>query len=88
MEIANITIDGKEVQIYYANAATSGYGHKKIEVKLSYEGNYETFYATTTNMPGYDASTELEGEERYIALYELIDYDIEEEVIEWLNSLD
>ena len=33
MEIANITIDEKEVQIYYAGATTAGYGHQKIEVR-------------------------------------------------------
>ena len=33
MKIANITIDEKEVQIYYAGATTAGYGHQKIEVR-------------------------------------------------------
>ena len=33
MEIANITNDEKEVQIYYAGATTAGYGHQKIEVR-------------------------------------------------------
>ena len=45
------------------------------------------FNATTSNMPGYDKANDLEGEEKYFALYELIESEIENEVIEWLNSL-
>ena len=88
MTNAQITIAGKEVEIVYANAMTSGYGHKKVTVELMYDGNRKSFYATTNCMPAYDAANDLEGEEKYVAFYELIDSQVEDEVAEWLEELE
>lgn len=77
----------KEIEIYHANAITSGYGHKKITVELAYNGEYQKFTATTNNMPSYDAATELEGADKYHALYEIIENQIIDEVAEWLENL-
>jgi len=77
----------KEIEIYHANAITSGYGHKKITVELSYNGEYQKFTATTNNMPAYDEATELEGVDKYHALYEIIENQIIDEVAEWLENL-
>nr|WP_317631374.1 hypothetical protein [uncultured Flavobacterium sp.] len=86
--MATIELNGLQIEVYYANALTAGYGHKKIEVELCYEGEYKTFKATTNFMPGYDAAMDIEDTEaKYVALYELIDTQIEDEVIEWIDSL-
>ncbi len=85
--MTQVNISNKQVEINYANALTSGYGHKKITVELNYEGNSKTFYATTSHMPGYDAANDMEGEEKYVAFFELIESQIEEEVAEWLETL-
>lgn len=75
-------------EIYSINASTSGYGHKKITVELRFENEYKKFSAVTDCMPAYDEANDLEGDERDSALYDLIDYKIEEEVNEWLNELE
>ena len=86
--MATIELNGLKIEVYYANALTAGYGHKKIEVELRYKGEYKTFKATTNFMPGYDAAMDIEDTEaKYVALYELIDTQIEDEVIEWIDSL-
>ena len=78
----------KEIEIYHASALPSGYGHKKITVELCYNNEYQKFSATTNNMPGYDAATELEGDDKYHALYELIEFQIIDEVAEWLENIE
>lgn len=85
--MTQVTIGNKNVEINYANAMISGYGHKKITVDLICEGNCKSFYATTNNMRGYDEATDFEGEEKYAAFYNLIDSKIEDEVAEWLETI-
>ena len=76
------------VTVGHASAIFSGYGHQKITVDLVYNGETKTFWEVTNNMPGYDAATELEGQEYYEALYDLIDRKIEDQVTEWMNEVD
>lgn len=87
MKTLTTFVADKEIEIYHANAITSGYGHKKITVELSYNGEYKKFTAITNNMPSYDATTELEGSDKYYALYELIERQIIDNVSEWLENL-
>lgn len=77
----------KAVTVQFADAQFAGYGHQKIKVVLEYDGETETFSATTDFMPGFDEANELEGQDRYDALYDLIEAQIEEEVLEWLTSI-
>ena len=82
--------NGVEVQLTGAQSLFAGYGHQKITVSLYCEGNSEEFYATTSNMPGFDEATGLKDEdyeEYQVALYRLIENDIEEEISEWVDSL-
>ena len=79
---------GEEISIDYATGSTAGYGHKEIEVEIEYKGEYKKFKATTSNMPDWDAAQDLEGGERYFALYELIETQIEDEIAEWILSID
>ena len=88
MKNLTIFVAGKEIEIYDASALTSGYGHKKITVELSYNGKYQRFTATTNNMPAYDEATELEGAEKYHAFYEIIENQIIDEVAEWLENIE
>ena len=80
-------IGNKEIEIYRAIAIPTGYGHKKITVELYYNSEYKKFSGTTNNMRAYDAAIDLEGGERYFALYELIEDEILDEVSEWLENL-
>lgn len=71
-------------EVIYADAIFSGYGHKKVTVQLMANGETKRFSAVTNFMPGIDKAEDLEGQERYDALYDLIESDIEDQVIEWL----
>jgi len=73
--------------VTYADGITSGYGHKLITVELESNGEYRRFKAITNDMPGWDEANDLDGQERYEALYELIENKIEDDVIEWLVSI-
>lgn len=67
------TPSGVSYTITFANSRPSGYGHCKISVDVLFENGKEfTFVSTTNNMPGLDAANDLEGQERYEALYLLV----------------
>lgn len=83
-----IILNEKELGINYINSLSAGHGHKAIIVELHYKENYKTFSATTTNMHSYDEATELEGEEKDEALFNLIAYKIEELVSEWITEIE
>lgn len=76
-----------EIEIYHASAKPSGYGHKAITVELMYKGVTKEFTTTTDNMPNYDVATELEGDEKYNAMYKLIEHKISDSVDEWIKEL-
>lgn len=79
------TNNTNEVKVIYADAVTSGYGHKKITVELEFKGETKKFTGITNFMPGFDAADELEGQERYEALADLID--IDDQIAEWAFSI-
>jgi len=83
-----INFIGTDLEINYTNALTSGHGHKKITIELFFQGEYKTFSATTSNMPDYDDATELEGEDKDEALFNIIRYQIEDEVSEWVTEIE
>jgi len=87
--MANLTtfVFQKDVQIYHAEAISSGHGRKTIEVELSHNGKYKKFEASTTDMSAYDVANSLEGDEKHKALYEIIEFDIIDEVADWLENL-
>lgn len=84
-----ITINNQELELTYATAISSGHGHKKISVTFYDYNNSESIVLSTTtnNMRAFDAASELEGQEKYIALYELIQYDIQDQLEEFVSPL-
>jgi hypothetical protein len=75
----------KTVTVLHASSMPAGYGHQRITVQMQNEdGDTREFSAITYFMPGFDAANELEGQEKYEALYELIENKIADEVYEWL----
>lgn len=85
----SITINNQELDITYATAISSGFGHKKVSVTFYDYNNSESIVlsATTSNMRGFDAASELEGQEKYMALYELIESDIQDQLEEFVSPL-
>lgn len=83
------TTQGQEFTIDYASAITAGYGHQKITVSVVAEnGDKKDFSAKTNNMPDFDEATDLEGQEKYEALFELVEYSLDGEICEWLYELE
>lgn len=82
------TDSGHQFSVDYASSLPAGHGHRKIKVILvtSVTGERITkeFKAVTSNMPDYDHASDLEGQEKYEALFELIQYNIDHLVDEWL----
>ena len=83
------SIHSRLIGVFYANSLFSGYGHHRVEVELEYQGNYQKFYAITNNMPEIDKIKSLEEPNvKYMQLYMLISNDIEEQVFEWILSIE
>ena len=79
------TSQGQEFTINHASALPAGYGHKKIIVEVvASNGAKKDFHHTTNNMPDYDEATDKEGQEKYEALFELIERSLDDEISEWL----
>lgn len=79
----------QDFTIDYASHLPAGYGHKEITVSVvSKNGKKKDFKAKTSNMPDFDKASDLEGQERYEALFELVEYALEGEISEWLSELD
>jgi hypothetical protein len=85
----NLTLtNGTEINLSCANAIGAGAGHKKITVELYFNGNYKDFSYTTTDMSAYDEATELDGEDKQIALFEIISHKIEDLIFDWIYEID
>lgn len=83
-----IKVNNTELKLMYASKMFSGHGHYKITVLfLNVEsGENKSFTATTSHMPGIDAASELEDtDEKYLALYELIQNNIQENIEDWVS---
>jgi hypothetical protein len=79
--------NNQEVTVYYAGSLLVGYGHHKITVEMELNGEYKKFIATTNNMRGLDAAKELERQDKYETLYELIESDIDAEISDWVLEI-
>ena len=83
------TSQGQEFTIAYAYPMPSGFGHKKINVQVcSEDGTLKDFCHTTSNMPNFDEALEKEGQEKWDALFEIVENDLDGEISEWLYELD
>ena len=84
-----ITINNTELELFFAGKVPSGFGHQKIAVTfyntLTQEG--KQFTSTTNNMRAIDATNELEGDEKRMALYEIIAADIQDQLEEFVSPL-
>lgn len=81
------TSQGQEFKVDYASAMTAGYGHQKITASIiSENGGKKEFSHTTSNMPDFDKATDLEGQEKYEALFELIEESLDGVISEWISD--
>jgi len=80
-----VTIANTELYLYSAQALSSGHGHYKITIRLTNGDVMGIFSATTDDMPAIDEISDIEGNEKEMALFNLISDKIEDEVAEWLD---
>ena len=85
----SITINNQELEVVHASKLPSGRGHYKIHIQILNHENMESkyFYATTSNMSAIDAASKLEGQEKYMVLYEIIASDIQDQLEEFVSPL-
>lgn len=83
------TTQGQDFTIDYASAITAGYGHQKITVSVVAEnGDKKDFSAKTSNMPDFDEASDLDyGQDKFEALFELVESSLDGEISEWLYEL-
>lgn len=80
------TATGHEFTVDYANAFTAGYGHKEIPfVLVNQNGDGKGFVSVTSNMIDFDKADELEGQEKYEALFDLVKTQLDDQISEWLQ---
>lgn len=78
------TTTGQGFTVDYANSFTAGYGNKEILVVLvNQNGEGKGFVSITSNMIDFDKIAELEGQEKYEALFELVKNQFDDQIIEW-----
>lgn len=82
------TSQDQEFTIDYSSSSFSGYGHQKITVYvIADNGDKKSFYHTTDDMPGFDKAMDLEGQEKYEALFELVETSLDGEISEWISEI-
>ena len=87
IELPTLAING-ELFLDHVYNRQSGYGHKTIFLDIIYKNQKKTFSKTTNNMHSYDEAMDLDYEDRKEALYNIIDYQIEEAVCDWTQGID
>lgn len=68
---------GDVFTINHASTSFAGYGHQRVTVEIQCNGKTKEFSKTTTQIELIDESKELEGQQRYEALFEAtgLEYD-------------
>lgn len=87
IKLSKTFIGNTEIEIEFASSMFTGYGHQAINVDIYCNGESHNFRAITSNMPAFDKANELEGSDKWLALYEIIERQIIDEVSEWIESL-
>lgn len=83
-----IELPDNTLELYSISSLPSGYGHRQIKAELLFEGQSKTFSETINNMSGYDEAMDIEDySERQKAIFELIEYAIQDEVLIWIQEI-
>ena len=80
-----VIIANTELYLYSAQGLSAGHGHYKITIRLTNGDVMGLFHATTDDMSAIDEISDMEGDEKEMALFNLISDKIEDEVSEWLD---
>lgn len=79
-----------EYCVLHAYDTMAGYGHKDIHVKIQAEnGEVKEFKSRTSNMYDYDHAMNIEdNQERYEALFELVESELDGKIAEWIYDIE
>jgi hypothetical protein len=83
-----VTINGTELNLFSAQSRFAGYGHQKITVTLELNNERKDFSSTTNNMPAFDEAQELEGAEKELALFNIVEHKIQDQIAEWIEEFE
>jgi hypothetical protein len=84
-----IKIDNREVTLISVTQHFAGYGRRKIICFFEHSGVDFSISATTNDMHAFDRAMDIDDyEERQIALYDIIKYKIEEEILSEMYEID
>lgn len=79
--------NGKSYNVDYTSTMPAGYGHQIIIARIiNDKGNIGVFQGTTNHMRAFDNATDLEGQEKYEALFDIVEYDIIGKITEWNSN--
>ena len=86
------TSQNQDFTIDWADALPAGHGHKTIDISVIYrdekiDQESKDFRSVTSNMPDFDEALDLEGQEKYEALFELVQSDLEGKISEWIYEI-
>lgn len=85
----NLNIQGNEVTLTGVTQRFAGYGRRKIICFFEHSGVNFSISATTNDMHAFDRAMDIDDyEERQIALYDIIKYKIEEEILSEMYEID
>lgn len=79
-----------EYCVLHAYDTVAGSGFKNIHVQVQAEnGEIKDFKARTSNMYDYDHAMSIEdSQERYEALFELVESKLDGEIAEWISDIE
>ena len=81
--------NNKNVTLTGATQRFRGYGHRRITCYFEYRGLGFSISETTNDMHAFDKAMDIEDYiEREIALYDIIKYKIEEEILNTIYEID
>ena len=79
--------NGQTYTVDHASSLFAGSGHQRITVTIADESyNTKEFSAVTDNIPDFDRAMDLEGQEKYEALFELVEHKLQGQIEEWFNT--
>lgn len=79
-----------EYCVLHAYDTVAGYGHKDIHVQIQAEnGEVKEFKARTNSMYDFDLAIDIDNnQERYEALFELVESKLDGKIAEWICDIE
>lgn len=81
------TREGNEFKIDHAYSLPHGHGFKQIIVTVVFDDKKTEMKTLTNNMPAYDDAMDLDGQEKYEALFRLVSHILDCHIENWIDEI-